>query len=161
MQTTNKAVLKNRVSAILLTGLVAGTMDITAACTQFYLKTQKGPAIVLQYIASGVFGKKAYSGGYAMAGWGLFFHFMIVYGLTIFFFWLYPRVKWIGENKIIAGVLYAVFAWLVTTQVIVRLSKITPQPFVFSKVIVAVLILIFCIGLPISLMTNKHYLYKK
>ncbi|MEO7924511.1 MAG: hypothetical protein ABIR30_12595 [Chitinophagaceae bacterium] len=153
--------LKNPISAILLTGFTAGLLDITAACTQFYIKTNKDPAIVLRYIASGVFGKKAYTGGLPMAAWGLLFHFLIAYGLTIFFFWLYPRVKWIGKNKILAGLLYGIFAWLLTTQVIVPLSLITPQPLVLSKMIVAILILMSCIGLPISLMANKHYLYKK
>jgi len=153
--------LKNPATAILLTGLVAGTLDITAACIQFYSKTGKGPGPVLRYIASGVFGKEAYAGGTTMAAWGLLFHFMIAFGLTIFYFWLYPKISWLGKNKIIAGLLYGVFAWVITTQVIVSLSKIGHQPIVFSKAIIAVTILMFCIGLPISLMTNKHYLYKK
>jgi hypothetical protein len=153
--------LKNPVTAILLTGFTAGLLDITAACTQYNIKTHKDPANVLRYVASGVFGKKAYTGGMPMAAWGLFFHFLIAFGLAIFFFWLYPRIKWIGRNKVIAGLLYGIFAWLVTTRVIVPLSKITPQPFDLSKALVAVLILMACIGLPVSLMANKHYLYKK
>ncbi|MEO6613464.1 MAG: hypothetical protein ABIT05_15820 [Chitinophagaceae bacterium] len=160
--TTNTAQpLRNPVSAILLTGFTAGLLDITAACTQYYIKTGKGPGNVLRYVASAVFGKKAFTGGLPMAGWGLLFHFIIAFGLTLFFFWIYPRVSWIGKNKIVAGIVYGIFAWLVTTQLIVPLSQIGRQPIVFSKAIVAVLILVCCIGLPISLMTNKHYLYKK
>lgn len=147
--------------AVLLTGLVAGTLDIIAACTQFYIKTGKGPGPVLRYIATGVFGKKAYAGGTTMAAWGLLFHYIIAFGLTIFFFWLYPRVSWIGKNKIITGILYGIFAWLVTTQVIVPLSAVQQGPFVLSKIWLPILILVLCIGLPISLMANKHYLYKK
>jgi hypothetical protein len=153
--------LKKLPQAILFTGLVAGTMDITAACIQYYIKTGKGPGNVLRYVASGVFGKDAFAGGNTMAGWGLLFHFVIAFGLTIFFYWLYPGVSWLGKNKIIAGLLYGIFAWLVTTQVIVRLSAVTQGPFVLKNALIAVLILICCIGLPISLMANKHYLYKK
>jgi len=160
-RSTNAQPLKNPFSAILLTGFTAGLLDITAACTQYYIRTGKGPGNVLRYVAGGVFGKKAFTGGMPMAAWGLLFHFIIAFGLTVFFFWLYPKFSWIGKNKIAAGLLYGIFAWLITTQVIVRLSQLGPQPVVFSKVIVAVLILMFCIGLPISLMINKHYLYKK
>ena len=153
--------LKNTVSAIILTGLTAGFLDITAACTQYYIKTGKAPGNVLRYVASGVFGKKAFSGGATMAAWGLLFHFMIAFGLTIFFFWLYPKINWLGKNKILAGLLYGVFAWAVTTLIIVRLSNVPAVPFVVSKAFIALLILMVCIGEPISLMANKHYLYKK
>lgn len=153
--------LKSTVPAIILTGLTAGFLDITAACTQYYIKTGKGPGNVLRYVASGVFGKKAFSGGATMAAWGLLFHFMIAFGLTIFFFWLYPKINWIGKNKILAGLLYGVFAWLVTNLIIVPLSEAPAGSFVISKAIIALLILMVCIGLPISLMANKHYLYKK
>ncbi len=147
--------------AIGFTGFTAGLLDISAACLQYYFKTGKGPGNVLRYIASGVFGKKAFAGGTTMAAWGLLFHFMIAYGLTLFFFWLYPRISWLGKNKILAGLLYGIFAWVVTVFVIVPLSEVQQGPFVLSKAVVAVLILMACIGLPISLMANKHYLYKK
>ncbi len=154
---TNTQQRPSAISTILLTGFVAGTLDITAACTQFYINTKKDPMIVLRYVASGVFGKKAFTGGLPMAAWGLFFHYLIAFGLTIFFFWLFPKVKWIGQNVILAGLLYGIFAWLITTQVIVSLSQIGHQPIVVSKAAVAILILMVCIGLPISLFTNSYY----
>lgn len=153
--------LKNPVTAIIVTGLIAGLLDIAVACTQYYINTGKGPGNVLRYIASGVFGKKAFAGGTAMAAWGLLFHFIIAYGLTIFFFWLYPKISWLEKNKVEAGLLYGIFAWLVTNLIIVPLSHAPTPPFVMAKAAIAMLILMFCIGLPISLMTNKHYLYKK
>jgi hypothetical protein len=153
--------LRKKPQAILLTGFVAGTLDIIAACLQFYIKTGRGPGPVLRYIASGVFGKKAYAGGTTMAAWGLLFHFIIAFGLTIFFYGLYPRVSWIGKNKWLAGFLYGIFAWVITTQVIVRLSAVQQGPFVLKNALIAMGILVICIGLPISLMANKHYLYKK
>ena len=153
--------LKKTVNAILLTGLTAGFLDITAACTQYYIKTGKGPGGVLRYVASGVFGKKAFAGGTGMAVWGLFFHFIIAFSLTIFFFWLYPKIRWLRKNIVLSGLLYGVFAWLVTNLFIIPLSRGPSVPFVLSKAIIAALILMACIGLPISLMANKHYLYKK
>jgi|CXWL01.1.fsa_nt_gi hypothetical protein len=153
--------LKNPIRAIVLTGLTAGFLDIAAASIQYYIKSGKGPGNVLRYIASGVFGKKAFAAGTTMEAWGLFFHLIIAFALTLFFFWLYPKISWLGKNIIVAGLLYGVFAWLVTNLIIVPLSKAPPIPFVFSKAIIAMLILMACVGMPISLMTNKHYLYKK
>ena len=158
---SNSNPFKNPVTAILLTGLVAGLLDIVAACTQYYINTGKGPGNVLRYVASGVFGKKAFIGGATMAAWGLLFHFIIAFGLTIFYFWLYPKLSWLGKNKIVAGLLYGIFAWLVTNLIIVPLSLAPTGPLVISKALIAMLILMFCIGLPISLLANKHYLYKK
>ena len=161
LQTSTAQPLKKYVPAIVLTGFTAGFADITAACIQFYIKPGKGPGNVLRYVASGVFGKKVFTCGETMAAWGLFFHFVIAFGLTIFFFWLYRKLSWLGKNKIVAGLLYGVFAWLITNLIIVPLSEVPASPFVLSKAIVAMLILMACIGLPISLIANKHYLYKK
>ena len=42
-------------------GFIAGTLDITAACIQTYIKVGKGSDAVLKYLASAVFGKDAYT----------------------------------------------------------------------------------------------------
>jgi hypothetical protein len=161
-QTSNTAgPLKNLLTAILLTGFVAGTLDGLTAVINYMSAGKENPEIIFKYIASGVFGKKAYAGGTGMILWGVLFHFLISYGLTVFYFWLYPKVKWLGENKVAAGLLYGVFAWVVTTRLIIPLSLIPQQPFNIYKAIMAIQILMLCIGLPISLMANKHYLYKK
>jgi uncharacterized membrane protein YagU involved in acid resistance len=147
--------------AILFTGLLAGLLDGLAAIIQFTINGGKNPANIFKYIASGVFGKEAYAKGNSMVAWGVFFHLLIAMLLTVFFFLIYPTVKWLGENKILAGILYGIFAWVVTTQLVIPLSQINPPPFQLKKAMIAVLILIFCIGLPISLMANKYYLYRK
>jgi hypothetical protein len=70
---TNNQQPSKAVSTILLAGVIAGTLDIIAACTQYYINTGKGPGNVLRYVASGVFGKKAFAGGVSMAAWGYSF----------------------------------------------------------------------------------------
>jgi hypothetical protein len=145
-------------TSIFLAGLVAGTLDITAACTQYYINTGKGPGNVLRYVASGVFGKKAFTGGVPMAAWGLLFHYIIAFGLTIFFFWLFPKVKLLSKNIIVTGLLYGIFAWVVMVLIIVPLSNTPPPaPFDFRKAAIAILILMFCIGLPIALIIGRYY----
>ena len=142
---------------ILIAGLVAGTLDIVAACIQFYLKTGKSPSIVLKYIASGVFGRQlAYSSGWSMVAWGLFFHFFIAIVFAALFGWMYKRWLWISRNIILSGVLYGIFVWAVMNFAIVPLSKIGPQPFAWKPAGIALLILVCMIGLPIALITHSY-----
>jgi len=147
----------NAPKIILTAGLVAGTLDILAAFTQFYIKTGKSPLVILKYIASGVFGKEALSGGTAVMVWGLVFHYMIAFGATLFFFWIYPRLKFMSVNKWLTAIVYGLFIWAVTNLVIVPLSLIHKFPSNFTQSVIAALILIVAIGLPLSFIIGNYY----
>ena len=158
MPTISNPRSQSAASTIVLTGFIAGSLDITAASIQYYIRTGNGPANVLRYVASGVFGKEAFTGGVPMAAWGLLFHYVIAFAFTLFFFWIYPKINLQSKNKIITGLVYGAFVWAVMNLVVIRLSNIPPPPpFDFSKVSIAMLILMFCIGLPISLLIGKYY----
>ena len=144
-------------SVILIAGLVAGTIDISIALIQFYIKTGKDPAIVLKYIASAVFGKNAFAGGTAMAIYGLAFHYMIAFGWTILFFFLYPKISLLSINNILTAVLYGIFIWAMMERVIVPLTKASQQPFDISKAISSILILSVAIGFPLSIFAKRYY----
>jgi hypothetical protein len=152
---------KTIVKTICLAGLVAGTLDILAACTHAYLTKGTQPEIILKYIAGGVFTTKtSLAGGTGMAAWGLLFHFIIAFSLAAFFVFLY--IKWKALSKlsmlemVVVGEAYAIFAWAVTTQIIVRyISALKGQPVVFEKAVVAIVILMFMLGIPIALITHK------
>ncbi|HET8647044.1 MAG TPA: hypothetical protein VFO85_16225, partial [Vicinamibacteria bacterium] len=64
------------VRAILLGGLVAGTMDITAAIL-LYARRGVPPLRILQSVASGLLGRAAFTGGVPTAALGLALHFFI------------------------------------------------------------------------------------
>ena len=146
------------VKVILIAGLVAGTLDIIAACTLFYINTEKSPEIVLKYIASGVFGRqKAYTSGDIMNVWGLLFHYLIATSFAAIFVWLYLKIGFISKSVILSGLIYGIIVWVVMNQVVVPLSSVNQQPFEWSGAIKAMLILMFCIGLPIALITKKFY----
>lgn len=148
----------NPLKVILVAGLIAGALDIIAACTSFYINTGKDPQIVLKFIASGVFGgKAAFTGGQAMVAWGLLFHFIIATGFAAFFVLLYLKWKFLSKHIILSGLLYGLFAWIIMNRLVVPLSRTAPQPFDWSKAIISMLILMFMIGLPIALITKKYY----
>lgn len=150
--------------AIVLTGLLAGTLDITAAIVKFFVDGGTDPTKIFRYIASGVLGRDALKGGWGMAAAGLLFHYLIAFIFTIFFFWAYPRLGLQKLNKVVVGLVYGILVWIVMNKIVVPLSN-TPKPAVqppFNmQALIQMLILMFCIGLPIALMANKHYLYRK
>ena len=115
----------------------------------------------MQYIASGVFGKEAFSGGTATVIAGLIFHYIIAISFTTFYFIIFPYVLFLGKQKWASGVLYGVFVWSVMNLVIIPLSNTSKSPLTWNGVSLNMAILIVCIGLPISLLANKYYSSKK
>ncbi|NOT93854.1 hypothetical protein [Ferruginibacter sp.] len=142
---------------ILKTTLVPGSFDIVAACIQAYVTTETPPAIVLKYIASGVFGKSAFTGSYGIMAIGLFFHFAIVFACTAVFFLLYPKLKFLHHSVLLNSFLIALTAWTVTTQIIIPLSEIKPDIFDMKKEVIAASVLFLFVGLPVSLAAKKYY----
>jgi uncharacterized membrane protein YagU involved in acid resistance len=146
--------------AIIKTGLFAGSLDIICAMGHYYIKNGKNPIQVLNFIASGVFDKDAFSGGIEMAVWGLLFHFTIACIWTVFYFLAYPRFSLLSKNSKISGILYGAFVWVIMTMVVVPLSNTPNIPFDITQAVIGVLILMGAIGLPISLMAEKYYMSK-
>lgn len=137
--------------------LIAGCLDITAACIQAWLMKSIPPGTVLKYIASGVFGKDAFAGGTGYILFGLLFHFAIAFACTLVYFLVYPKLKLLHLSILLSSLLIAVIAWASTTQLIIPLSKIKPAPFDITKAITAITILFVCIGLPVSYFAKRYY----
>ena len=148
---------KNFWRTVLLSGLLVGTLDITAALVQFYIKTGKDPLIVPKYIASAVFGKDAYAGGNQMVVYGFLFHYLIAFIWTLFFFFIYPRLNIRSWNRVVAGVLYGLFIWVIMNRVVVPMSKAPVSAFNLKQAVIAALILIAAIGLPLSFIAHRFY----
>jgi hypothetical protein len=140
---------------ILFTTLVAGLMDISAAFLSAWLNKGTRPSIVLQYIASAVFGRSAFQQPVMMMV-GLLFHFTIVFACVICFFYAYERIYFLKMNLLLNAFLVALIAWTVTA-LIIQFSRITFQPFTLFGILRAVAILFFCIGIPISYSAKKYY----
>lgn len=142
---------------ILKAALVAGCLDIIAACTQAWLAKSITPGIVLKYIASGVFGKDAFAGGSGMILFGLLMHFLIAFACTVAYFLVYPKLKLLHVHILLSSLLIAAIAWAVTTQLVIPLSQVKSAPFDIAKALMAIAILYVCIGLPVSYFTKRYY----
>lgn len=62
---------------ILITGLIAGTIDILSA---IFILAGGNAVGTFKYIASGAFGKTAFEGGNEMVAYGALFHYIIAIG---------------------------------------------------------------------------------
>jgi len=140
---------------ILITTIIAGTLDIIAACINAWLSNDVMPDRVLAYIASGIWGKAAYNGGPEMIFFGLLIHYIIVFSCVFCFFWLYSRWSLLRRSIAANAVLIAFTAWLVTTQLVLRMSRITVPPFRVSGAIIAIAIPIICLGFPIAYAASR------
>jgi hypothetical protein len=148
------------VKAILITGLIAGTLDILAACFSAYISSGTNALIVLQYIGSVFLGKESYTMGLTSAVLGLIMHYVIAYGWTILFFLFYPKLKILSGNKVVVGLLYGVFVWLMMNLVIFKLIGFGKGFFNPLQAVIGCGILMVCIGLPIAWDANKYYKHK-
>ncbi len=153
MQSHRPSLLKT----ILFSGLLAGTLDIATALIQYSVQTGKDPLFVLRYVASGVFGNDAFAGGVHMAGWGLFFHFVIAFSFTVFFFVIYPKLGFLAKNRVLTGIFYGIFMWIVMNLGVLPLSGVPQSPFDAGRATRGALILICMIGLPLSFIAGRFY----
>ncbi len=148
--------MKNLNSTIVKAGVIVGSLDILTAFIHYFIKTGKNPLNVLKFISSGIFGAAAFSGGNMMILSGLILHYIIAFAFTIFFFWLFPKIKIFSKSKTLTGIIYGIFIWVVMNLVVVPLSKIPNRPFNIGNSILAATILVVCIGIPLSFMANRH-----
>ena len=149
--------MNNFFSKIIKAWLIVGTLDISSAFIYYFIKTGNNPLTILNYIASAILGKEAFSGGTMIRLLGLFLHYFIAFSFTIFFFWLFPKIKIFSKNKILTGIVYGIFVWAVMNLVVVPLSNIAARPFNVVSAIINAVILIVCIGIPLSFMASKFY----
>lgn len=66
--------------------------------------------------------------------------------------------KWsfLAQHVIIAGVSYGMGVYLIMYWVVMPLSRLQPMAFSGFRTAIAVVTHIFCVGLPISLITNRY-----
>ena len=136
-------------------GLIAGTLDLTAACVYSWLRAGVSPVRVFHFIASGVLGGDSFTGGAKTAALGVALHFLIATGATVVFYLASRKWMFLVERPIIAGLLYGIPVYLFMNFVVLPLSQVQSRPQPISARIINLVILMFCIGLPIALIVRR------
>ena len=141
--------------AILLGGLIAGTLDITYACVFFGLRNHVSPIRILQSVARGALGQDAFKGGLKVAALGLVFHCLIALTAAVIYFFASRFLRVMVTHAIVCGILYGVCVYLFMYGVVMRVSAIhsttLPWSYPWGVLIPNLLIHMFGIGLPIAL----------
>ncbi|HKV65600.1 MAG TPA: hypothetical protein VJN66_04390 [Rhodanobacteraceae bacterium] len=104
--------------AILVGGLVAGTLDIGAAA----LINLIDPRIILRFIAGGVLGKAALQGGAATAWLGLLLQWGMSLVIAAIFAFAALRLRWLTAHPNLAGLTYGVVVFGVMNYVVIYFS---------------------------------------
>ena len=141
--------------AIFWAGLIAGTLDITAA---FITSALRGgtPLRLLRYLAGGLLGPEAFQGGLGTAALGLLLHYLIATTWAGVYYAASRKLTLLVRQPILCGLLYGLVVWCVMNLVVLRLSALPKNPFTLSGVLIGATILMFCIGLPIALIVRRY-----
>ena len=136
-------------------GLIAGTLDLTAACITAWLRAGVTPVRVMQSVASGLLGAASFSGGAKTAVLGVALHFLIATIATAVFYFTSRKLLFLVERPLLCGLLYGVAVYVFMNFVVVPLSAVPPRPATLSGRIIGLLIIMFCIGLPIAAIVRR------
>jgi len=145
----------NPAKAISVAGLTCGAMDISAALVVYGLMGSK-PLRLLQGIAGGILGPRTYSGGISTALLGLAFHFVIAFAAATIFFLASRVMPFLLNHAVLCGVFYGIAVYFFMNRVVVQLSAATKFPFSIKMLLIGVIIHIFCVGIPISLIIRRY-----
>lgn len=143
--------------SIAFAGIIAGTLDGLAAALIYFLRTGKNPLAVYRFIASGIFGQEALSGGASMALLGIFFHYGIALGWAWLFFIACPKLSILLKNWLVSGIFYGLVVWLSMNLVVLPISRVPSTTITLSGAIIGISVLMVCVGLPIAFLASKYY----
>ena len=137
-------------------GLIAGTLDLTGACVASWLRAGVTPMRVMQSVASGLLGQASYEGGAKTAALGVVLHYFIATVWTTIFYFASRKLRWLTAWPVTWGLVYGVIVYAFMNFVVLPLSAFPQRtPPRLSGRIIGLLIIMFCIGLPISLIVRR------
>ncbi len=149
--------------AILWAGLIAGTLDITAACIDVGINFDKDPVWLLQNVASSLLGPRSYELGLATAALGLLMHFTVAFSWTTIFYLLSRRFPLLVRHPVVSALVYGILVFLVMYRVVIPLTIQLKSLYLttafnhnWPKLRWSQLFVHFiCIGLPIALVVRR------
>jgi hypothetical protein len=141
--------------AILVGGLIAGTLDLTYAIVFSWVHGH-APITIMQSVASGLLGNAAFDGGAATAALGVLSHYFIMFCAAAIFYFASGRFAFLTRRPVISGMVFGLCMYLVMTFVVLPLSAFPfPQRFPIDLVVANLLVHMFLVGVPISLASKR------
>lgn len=115
---------RSALNAILLGGLIAGTLDIGAAS----LISGRDPGFIMQFIASGLIGKSAFAGGAATIALGFVLQNLMGLVIAAVFVLAARRLPVLRRQWMASGLAYGVVIYVVMNYVVMPLSAVGRSP---------------------------------
>jgi hypothetical protein len=143
---------------VLLGGLVAGTFDITYACTFWYLKRGVLPTRVLQSVASGLLGDASFTGGGRTALLGLALHYFIATSMAATYYLVARKWSDLWQRPWVYGPLYGLLLYGIMNYIVVPLSAANPGSRSLTWVLLSIAVHAFLIGTPCALFARRAML---
>jgi hypothetical protein len=140
---------------ILAGGVIAGVLDIVFAFV-FYGLRGTPPVRILQSIASGLLGKRAFEGGAGTAALGGVLQLFIPTVAAAVYYGFDRTLPVVRKHPAVCGVLYGVVIYGFMNFVVLPLSAIPFKPrFPIGVLVPGLLAHMFLIGLPIALAVRR------
>ena len=141
------------IRTIAFTGLIVGAMDITSA---IIITISRGGTVtrLMQFIASGLLGPKAFQGGAGTVALGWAMHFLIAFSLVAVFYAASRSFPFLRRQAVISGILYGLIVFGVMNLVVLPLSAAKPRHSL-SGDLIQIGIHMFIIGLPTALLVRR------
>ncbi len=142
-------------TGILWGGLVAGVLDITDAFVFFGFSGIK-PIRLLQGIASGLLGPRAFQGGWKTAALGMLFHFVIAYSAATVYYAASRKIGFLIEHWLMCGLAYGLGVYLFMNLIVLPLSSVNRAPMTTLGLVNGVLAIMLLVGLPIAFIVARY-----
>ncbi len=145
------------VKNLLLATVVAGTLDAIAGIVVYDLVLkQMGIVQILQWIASGVFGKQAFEMGLFGALYGVIFHYIISFFASLAVFIAKSKITVFKDHPIFSGLAYGGWVWVFMSFIVLPNSNTVLAPFSTGVALAGYIWHMVLVGLPITLYAGKE-----
>ncbi len=150
--------MKKPSAYVLLGGLVAGSFDITYACTFWYLKRGVLPSRVFQSVAAGLLGDASFTGGWRTAALGLALHYFIATSMAVTYYLFARRWSDLWEKPFVYGPMYGVLLYGIMNYIVVPLSAANPGSRNLLWVLLSIAVHAWLIGTPCAVFARRAML---
>ena len=109
---------------------------------------------LLQFVASGLLGARAFQGGIATAALGLLLHYLIAIGVVTVFYMALRYLAFVRQQPLLWGVAYGLLVYAVMNLVVLPLSAAKPRHALLPDLL-QMGIHMFIIGVPAALLLRR------
>lgn len=148
---TSRTPTAGMTNAMLLGAATSGVLDAVNGVAYNYLANNLTPVQVLQYIASGLFGSRAFDMGMQGAAIGAGAHFFIAFVLAVIYVAATRIVPALNRAPVILGAMFGAAVFLVMNFFVLPLTNVVDMPITAAFLINGLIGHALLVGIPIAL----------